>query len=255
MRPTEGLVLILAGLAAAFPQYPGTGLTRNGKRAVGGGIQIRADRLRPRPLNKRANQLIPVVVGGAQKTFVPNMVLASVGDVIQFQFSTGNHTVTESSETQACTPLQMTDETAVHSGHIPYVNGQQTVGTFNMVVTKTNPMFIYCATGPHCQEGQVLVINPSNTQQLVNYNKLSSQAAKNVDGLKVNGGSVGQISLNEAAFIPASTPGGAAPGAAGKGTTAAPAAATPAAASGAAPAAAAGTNGTANAAEPAAARK
>lgn len=121
---------------------------------------VRSERLRPVPIKKRANQLIPVVVGGPQVTFVPNMVLAAVGDVVQFQFSNGNHTVTQSAEGQACTPLQMTDPNAVHSGHIPFKDGQQMVGTFNMVVTKTDPMFLYCATGPHCQLGQIMVINP-----------------------------------------------------------------------------------------------
>ncbi|TLS30616.1 hypothetical protein PpBr36_02739 [Pyricularia pennisetigena] len=202
MRTTNGLVLILAGLAAALPQ-PG-GASAKAKEAVNGKkFEIRSERLRPVPLKKRANQLIPVVVGGPQVTFVPNMVLAAVGDVVQFQFSNGNHTVTQSAEGQACTPLQMTDPNAVHSGHIPFKDGQQMVGTFNMVVTKTDPMFLYCATGPHCQLGQIMVINPSNTQQLVNYNKISAQATKNVDGLKVNGGSVGQIPLGLAAFVPA----------------------------------------------------
>jgi hypothetical protein len=50
--------------------------------------------------------------------------------------------------------------TAVHSGHIPFQDGAQEVGTFNLVVANTDPMFLYCATGPHCQEGQVMVINP-----------------------------------------------------------------------------------------------
>ena len=49
---------------------------------------------------------------------------------------------------------------AVHSGHIPFQDGSQEVGTFNLVVANTEPMFLYCATGPHCQEGQVMVINP-----------------------------------------------------------------------------------------------
>lgn len=101
-----------------------------------------------------------MVVGGPQDTYVPNVVTAAVGDVVQFQFNSGNHTVTQSTADQGCTPLQATVPTAVHSGHIPFVDGSQTVGTFNMVVTSLDTMFIYCATGPHCQEGQVMVINP-----------------------------------------------------------------------------------------------
>lgn len=106
------------------------------------------------------NVLIPVVVGGPQDLFVPNLVRARVGDVVQFQFSNGNHTVTQSRATEGCQPLQATDASAVHSGHIPFEQGQTEVGTFSMVVQSAEPMFLYCATGPHCQTGQVMVINP-----------------------------------------------------------------------------------------------
>ena len=101
-----------------------------------------------------------MVVGGPQDTFVPNTVKAAVGDIIQFQFSNGNHTVTQSAADAPCQPLQATVPTAIHSGHIPFQDGQTTVGTFNMPVTSTDTMFLYCATGPHCQEGQVMIVNP-----------------------------------------------------------------------------------------------
>jgi plastocyanin len=47
---------------------------------------------------------------------VPNIVTAAVGDVVQFQFSNGNHTVTQSAQDAACQPLQATVATAIHSG-------------------------------------------------------------------------------------------------------------------------------------------
>lgn len=106
------------------------------------------------------NRVHPVVVGGPQDTFVPNTVNAAPGDVIQFQFSSGNHTVTQSSPELACQPLQASVPGAVHSGHIPFEAGQATVGTFEMTVQSTATMFLYCATGPHCLEGQVMVVNP-----------------------------------------------------------------------------------------------
>ncbi|KAI5864877.1 hypothetical protein GGS23DRAFT_562234 [Durotheca rogersii] len=167
---------------------------------------------------KAANRLIPVVVGGQQDVFVPNVVTAAVGDIIQFQFSNGNHTVTESTLEAPCRPLQATDPTAIHSGHIPFQDGQTTVGTFNMPITSTKTLFLYCATGPHCQLGQVLVVNPTNDQQIVDYAKGSAAAAENIDGTTVSGGTVASIPLEAAAFIPAPVqdgpPGGAAPPAA-----------------------------------------
>ncbi|KAI6089777.1 hypothetical protein F4821DRAFT_52689 [Hypoxylon rubiginosum] len=150
-----------------------------------------------------ANKIIPVVVGGPQDTFVPNTVAAAVGDIIQFQFSNGNHTVTQSAADSPCSPLQATVATAIHSGHIPFVDGQTTVGTFNMPVTSADTMFLYCATGPHCQEGQVMVVNPTDNQQIVDYAKGAQSTTSSVDGTTVSGGTVASIPLAEAAFVPA----------------------------------------------------
>jgi len=150
-------------------------------------------------LHRRQSQIIPVVVGGPQDTFVPNALMAAVGDIIQFQFSNGNHTVTQSTSDKACTPM----DAGVHSGHIPFKDGQTDVGTFNMPVTSTDPMFLYCATGPHCQEGQVMIINPTNAKQVVDYVKLSQATTKSTDGGAPVGGAAGKIALDQAAFSPA----------------------------------------------------
>jgi plastocyanin len=87
------------------------------------------------PVAARSNAVIPVVVGGTQKIYVPNIVTAAVGDVVQFQFANGNHTVTQSAADVGCQPLQATVATAIHSGHIPFADGQQTVGTFNSMLS------------------------------------------------------------------------------------------------------------------------
>ncbi|KAI4623028.1 uncharacterized protein J4E87_006121 [Alternaria ethzedia] len=145
------------------------------------------------------NQIIPVIVGGPQDTFIPNTITAAVGDIVQFQFSNGNHTVTQSTADTACTPM----EGGIHSGHIPFEDGQTDVGTFNMPITSADPMFLYCATGPHCQEGQVMMVNPASTQQLADYVKLSQQSESSTDGTDVVGGTAGKLALDAAAFVPA----------------------------------------------------
>jgi hypothetical protein len=114
---------------------------------------------------------------------------------VQFQFSNGNHTVTQSTADAACKPM----DAGVHSGHIPFQDGQTDVGTFNMPVTSTEPMFLYCATGPHCQLGQVMVVNPVNAKQVADYAKLSQASAESVDGTSVVGGTAGKIGLDTAA--------------------------------------------------------
>ncbi|KAF4847333.1 Extracellular serine-rich protein [Colletotrichum siamense] len=237
MRVLSAWALMAAATVSAMPQplnkrdpFPPDG-------TVVGGVPHRPFRIRRQaapaaPATPQGNQLIPVVVGGAQDTFVPNLITAQVGDVVQFQFSNGNHTVTQSAEGAACQPLQDTVPTAIHSGHIPFKDGQAMVGTFNMPITSTATMFMYCATGPHCQEGQVLVINPTNAQQVVQYSKLAAAAKANVDGKTVVGGAVGQIPLANAAFVPAPAQG------AGGGGGGPPPAAAPAAPPAEAPAAA-----------------
>lgn len=219
-----GIVGLLGVAVSAYPQTEiihTDAVSRSGRRFI-----IRRNVV---PKVKRANQVIPVVVGGPQDTYVPNVVTAAVGDVVQFQFSNGNHTVTQSAADQGCTPLQATVPTAVHSGHIPFQDGAQEVGTFNLVVANTDPMFLYCATGPHCQEGQVMVINPQNVNQVVDYAKVSQATTQSTDGTTVVGGAVGKIALGNAAFVPAPAQqaGGAAPPPAEAAQPAAPA--TPAA--------------------------
>jgi len=207
----------------------------------------------------KASRLITVVVGGPQDTFVPNLVRANVGDIVQFQFSSGNHTVTQSAEGTPCIALQATDPKAIHSGHIPYQSGQADVGTFNMPITTSDPMFLFCATGPHCQEGQVMVVNPTNDDQLLTYAKLATTAKQTVDGTTVVGGQVASVPIGGAAFVaapepagpPGGPPGGGAGGGTGGGAAGGGAAAPPAAPPAAAPPAA-GASSSAAAAAPAA---
>jgi plastocyanin len=106
------------------------------------------------------NQIIPIVVGGTSLTFMPNLVNANVGDVLQFQFAQRNHTVTQSLENTPCQPLSDSRGDAINSGFIPFNNGSNRVGTFNVVVRDTQPMLLYCAQAQHCQQGMVMAVNP-----------------------------------------------------------------------------------------------
>ncbi|POR35431.1 Extracellular serine-rich protein [Tolypocladium paradoxum] len=187
MRQSVGVVS-LAVFVSAFPQQRAAPAKR-----LEQALTVRAD----------PPKLIPVVVGGPQDLFVPNQIKANVGDVVQFQFSNGNHTVTQSTEKAGCQPLQAANPQAVHSGHIPFIAGQKDVGTFIMPVTSTDAMFLYCATGPHCQTGQVMVVNPTSDTQLANYVKVSMAAKKNVDGAGFSGGIPARMPLAAALFTPA----------------------------------------------------
>jgi plastocyanin len=102
-----------------------------------------------------SNKVIPIIVGGTSLVFTPNNVQANPGDVLQFQFAARNHTVTQSTEMAPCTPMTG----GLHSGFIPFNNATTAVGTFNVPVTSSDPMFLYCAQATHCQEGMVMTVN------------------------------------------------------------------------------------------------
>ncbi|KAH8895235.1 hypothetical protein GQ53DRAFT_838934 [Thozetella sp. PMI_491] len=210
---TSACVLLFAASAYAIPAAAGAEADHakgaGGKKGGGNNAGAAANSTAPKAPaagNATAAKTIPVVVGGAQLSFTPNQVVAAKGDIVEFQFSNGAHTVTQSAEDTPCVPLQDTMPNAVYSGRIPFQSGQMTVGTFRMMVNTTQPMFLYCSTGPHCQLGQVMVINPATPEQIVNYAKKAAMATSNTDAKMVFGGTVGQIPLAQAAFVPAMAP-------------------------------------------------
>jgi hypothetical protein len=84
--------------------------------------------------------------------------------MVQFQFWAGNHTVTQSSFDQACLPAVAT----ANSTGGPIWSGFQDVSasaamgeipTFTIMINDTKPLWLFCSTGPHCQNGMSMVIN------------------------------------------------------------------------------------------------
>lgn len=69
----------------------------------------------------KAGKVITVVVGSTvmnkSLAFTPNDIKAAPGDILQFQFSMLNHTVTQSSFNAPCQPIQQSNATAagIHS--------------------------------------------------------------------------------------------------------------------------------------------
>jgi plastocyanin len=104
---------------------------------------------------------------GAQ--FWPSSLKADPGSMVQFQFWSGNHTVTQSSFDKPCTPLEATagagnssaPTAGIKSGYQPVdesmPDGQ--VPTYTVWVNDTKPLWFYCAQGTHCQGGMVMAIN------------------------------------------------------------------------------------------------
>lgn len=95
--------------------------------------------------------------------YSPNNIKAAVGDMVQFQFVAGNHTVTQSTFDQPCQPINNIQKnvTGFHSGFMPAAAGAatKTIPTYTVAINNTTPIWIYCAQGKHCQAGMVMVIN------------------------------------------------------------------------------------------------
>lgn len=94
-------------------------------------------------------------------TFSPNKLDAEVGDMVQFQFGVGNHTVTQSTFDAPCLPIGSPgmNVSMVSSGFMPVAADAVMAPVYTIPITSKTPLWLYCAQGKHCQNGMVMVIN------------------------------------------------------------------------------------------------
>lgn len=114
-----------------------------------------------------ATDVTVINVGRDGLTMDPNDIDVPSGGIIEFHFYTGAHSVAQSAFDSPCTPL----DAAAGNGTAGFFSGPQRVeeGQSNnvfRVVSTGNPMWYYCATGSHCQNGMVGVINRPYVAQL-----------------------------------------------------------------------------------------
>lgn len=157
-----------------------------------------------------------VTVGGtAGLVYTPSSVNASVGDIVQFNFESKNHTVTQSSFAAPC----IKSVGGFDSGFMPNINN--TVSPAPMLqfqVTTSTPIWMFCAQTGHCGEGMVFSINPTAAK---------SQAAFEAAAKAQNGTSTGTAAgAGAAAAAAASASGSATAGSTATSSVAAVAAAT-----------------------------
>ncbi|RPA86587.1 hypothetical protein BJ508DRAFT_204083 [Ascobolus immersus RN42] len=116
-------------------------------------------------------------------TFNPEVTSAKVGDKIQFQFYPRNHSIAQSSFDSPCSPLAQSATTGAGfwSGFMPVTAEDTMMPVFTIDVNSTAPMWFYCATGKHCQNGMVGVINPpaNSTGRTIDAYKTAAKAAAN----------------------------------------------------------------------------
>lgn len=96
-----------------------------------------------------------VQVGGDSNKFSPAYVNASIGDIVRFKLSDGNHSVSQSSYERPCHPSGPFDTSFLSPQH----------RNVDLLVTTTDPQWFYCRQDTitsHCMEGMVFVINPNS---------------------------------------------------------------------------------------------
>ena len=71
-----------------------------------------------------------------------------------------SHSVAQSSFDDPCQPLQSGNVPGFWSGMMPVTAESTSMPVFSIMVNDTRPIWFYCATAKHCQNGMSGVINP-----------------------------------------------------------------------------------------------
>lgn len=157
-----------------------------------------------------------VTVGGtAGLVYTPSSINAAVGDIVQFNFESKNHTVTQSSFAAPC--VKTTG--GFDSGFMPNINNSVSPAPMlQFQVTVSTPIWMYCAQTGHCGQGMVFSINPTAAKSQAAF----ESAAKAQNGTAAAGG----MGAGAAASSASATSGSAATSSAATSSVAAVAAAT-----------------------------
>ena len=122
-----------------------------------------------------------VAVAKAGHKFSPDVTLASVGDVIEFQFYPTNHSVIRADYGYPCVPYEM----VLGAGYHGFFSGFQPVDaildnppSWNLTVNDTEPIFFYCGAPNSCiGYGMVGVINPNASTSLAKQQQLAEASS------------------------------------------------------------------------------
>lgn len=129
-----------------------------------------------------------ILVGKDGDSFSPDSVIAAVGDTLVFKFYPGNHNVIQGNYNKPCHPL----DSAFYSGFVSTESGPAS-NTFSVKVNSTDPIWIYCSQGEHCQSGMAAVINPpfgsfTDAQSLSDYKSAAASVSSSSHPDAISGG-------------------------------------------------------------------
>jgi len=118
----------------------------------------------------------------ADLVFLPPITHAEPGDFVRFHFNPKNHSVTQSSFAQPCTPLKG----GFNSGFFPVGVNDTIQPTFTIVVNDSSPIWIHCeqaagTNASHCGNGMVAAINPGAIGSNDSFTGYLRNALKTID--------------------------------------------------------------------------
>jgi hypothetical protein len=87
--------------------------------------------------------------------FTPNSLNAAPGSFVVFQFYPSLHSVTQSSFSDPCHPL---NSTSIFSGFVSSSSGPSS-RIFTVPIINPDPIYLYCSQPSHCESGMVMAIN------------------------------------------------------------------------------------------------
>jgi len=116
-----------------------------------------------------------VAVGRSGLTFTPETFQARPGDFVRFDFFPGLHSVAQSTFDKPCEALA----DGFFTGEI---NGSNPPTSFMIEVKDDSPIWFFCPTRDHCQEGMSGVINPPSGQTIAEYKDQSKDATTTPPG-------------------------------------------------------------------------
>ncbi|KAG8876031.1 hypothetical protein FRB98_007503 [Tulasnella sp. 332] len=149
-----------------------------------------------------------VFVGGPNGlVFTPNNIVCNVGDTVLFTFGTKNHTMTQSTFANPCTPIGG----GAFSGFMPVAANQTTdLPQYPLPVQDTKPFWAFCSQANHCEQGMVFAMNAPTTGNtfdayMAGAKALLSPTASTVAAAPVAATSTATDSSAAAAVTPATT--------------------------------------------------
>lgn len=123
----------------------------------------------PNPTPNAEPKVFQVSVGAGGLKFDPERVTAQPGDIVQFNFVAGNHTVTQSSFNTPCNKaINNQTNLAQWDSGFQFVGNSTSPLVVNMTVNSTGPTWFYCrqaaqTANAHCGKGMVFAVNSDET--------------------------------------------------------------------------------------------